>query len=194
MTADVHAPKGAAIGQRIGFCANDSSGQWRIETIVDVIGLTLENARYLQVGEASAASGAAWTLNAFVSNLRYTTQAERSALQMRQAALGQSDNRYAVLIPIRKTAAWWALAQDERLEIYTRSKHTQIGLDYVLEIARQLHHCRDLGEPFDFLTWFEFAANEADRFRALLAKLRSTEEWTYVDREVELWLTRSEPV
>ena len=68
----------------------------------------------------------------------------------------------AALIPLRKNAAWWALTQDERRHIFeAQSHHTQIGLDYLPAIARRLHHCRDLGEPqpFDFLTWFEFAAH-----------------------------------
>jgi chlorite dismutase len=185
-------PKGAVAGQQIGFQANDALGQWRIDSIVEVIGPTLASARYLKIGAMAPDSAAAWTLRAFVSNLRYTTKAERQALQSRQAGLGQSASRCAVLIPIRKTAAWWSMAQDERREIYTRSNHTPIGLDYLPAIARQLHHCRDLGEPFDFLTWFEFAASETNLFKELLARLRDTEEWSYVDREVELWLVRHE--
>jgi len=57
---------------------------------------------------------------------------------------------------------------------------------------RHLHHCRDLGEPFDFLTWFEFAPEHEPAFDELLARLRATEEWRYVDREVEVRLSRRE--
>lgn len=49
--------------------------------------------------------------------------------------------------------------------------------------------CRDLGEPFDFLTWFEFDPGDADAFEEL-GLLRGSEEWTYVDREVEIRLAR----
>ena len=58
-------------------------------------------------------------------------------------------------------------------------------------MARRLHHSRDLGEPFDFLTWFEFAPSQVEEFDEVLAVLRASEEWTYVEREVEIRLTRS---
>lgn len=65
-------------------------------------------------------------------------------------------------------------------------------MKYLPAIARRLHHCRDLGEPqpFDFLTWFEFASEAAPAFDDLLAALRSTPEWTYVDWEVDIRLLR----
>jgi hypothetical protein len=44
-------------------------------------------------------------------------------------------------------------------------------------IARQLYHCRDLGEPFDFLAWFEYAPQNAMFFGDLVKVLRATEEW-----------------
>jgi len=97
----------------------------------------------------------------------------------------------AVLIPIRKSAQWWALAQDERRAIYEeRSRHTSIGIEYLPRIARRLHHSRDLGEPFDFLTWFEFAPEHEDAFDELLRRLRDSEEWRFVEREVEVRLQR----
>lgn len=60
-------------------------------------------------------------------------------------------------------------------------------------IARRLHHCRDLGpdEPFDFLTWFDFAPQHEPAFDQLLLALRSSPEWRYVEREVDLRLQRS---
>ena len=63
----------------------------------------------------------------------------------------------AALIPIRKSAAWWELTQEERRQIFEdKSHHIAGSLKYLPAIARQLYHCRDLGEPFDFLTWFEY--------------------------------------
>jgi len=68
----------------------------------------------------------------------------------------------AALIPIRKSEAWWALAQDERRAIFEeQSKHIAIGMEYLPPVARRLHHCRELGEAFDFLTWFEYAPEHA---------------------------------
>jgi hypothetical protein len=63
-------------------------------------------------------------------------------------------------------------------------------MPYLPAVARRLHHARDLGEPFDFLTWFEFAPSHAPAFDALLAELRASEEWRFVEREVEIRLIR----
>jgi hypothetical protein len=52
--------------------------------------------------------------------------------------------------------------------------------------------CRDVSEhePFDFVTWFEYAPGDAAAFDDLLAELRVSEEWRYVDREVDVRLVR----
>ena len=90
-----------------------------------------------------------------------------------------------------KSAAWWAMAQDERRRVFEeRSGHISRSLRYLPAVARRLHHARDLGGTFDFLTWFEFAPGHADDFDALLADLRASEEWTWVEREVEVRLRR----
>jgi chlorite dismutase len=97
----------------------------------------------------------------------------------------------AALIPIRKSDAWWELTQDERRAVFeARSRHIALGLEYLPAVARRLHHSRDLGEPFDFLTWFEYAPEAAADFEELVARLRATEEWTFVQREVDVRLTR----
>ena len=71
-----------------------------------------------------------------------------------------------------------------------RSHHIALGLEYLPAVARRLYHSRDLGEPFDFLTWFEFAPESEASFNELLERLRATEEWQYVDREIEIRLSR----
>ena len=50
-------------------------------------------------------------------------------------------------------------------------------------IARRLHHARDLGEPFDFLTWFEYAHEPGSAFDELVELMRATEERRDVIRE-----------
>ena len=92
---------------------------------------------------------------------------------------------------MRQTHLWWELSQDERRAIFEeRSRHLRIGLDYLPAVARRLHHSRELGEPFDFLTWFEYAPQDAQAFEELVARLRRTEEWSYVEREVDIRLSR----
>ncbi len=138
-----------------------------------------------------ASTGEGWILRGQVSNLRYAYREEVTALRARQEGLGRPGARLAALIPIRKSAAWWDLAQDERRAIFEeRSHHTKIGLRYLPGVARQLFHARDLGEAFDFLTWFEFAPDHAQAFDDLLAELRSTDEWSFVEREAEIRLER----
>lgn len=164
-----------------------ADGRWQITQIAPFIGESLAPADRLAIG---AAARGAWSLAGVASNLRYTTAEERDALTPVSAPLDRGDALHAVLIPITKSAGWWALAQDERRAIYARSGHFSIGRDYLPEVARKLYHCRDLGGEFDFLTWFEFAPQHEGAFDKLLKRLRETEEWRHVAREVEVRLVR----
>lgn len=169
-----------------------SLGKWRISSLRPVCGRTLEPAERLDVlpaGDVRADPSAAWTIDGLISNLRYANRAELTALRQVQEPLGRATARCAAMIPIKKTSAWWDMAQDERRAIFEESsKHTAIGMDYLPAVARQLYHCRDLGQPFDFVTWFEFAPEHAALFEELVARLRATLEWTYVEREVDIRL------
>ena len=168
-------------------------GVWRVTEMLAFRGEALSPVDGVDVLEAlSPVRDVAWQLRGVVSNLRYAEKDEVEQLKAIQPPLGRHEARCAALIPIRKSAAWWALAQDERRAIFERdSMHTQIGLEYLPAVARKLHHCRDLGEPFDFLTWFEFAPEHGKAFDQLLARLRDSLEWSYVEREVEIRLLRA---
>lgn len=133
----------------------------------------------------------AWVLRGVTSNERYVTRSEHNALMRKQEPLGRPSSTCAALIPITKSDAWWELPQDERRRILEESSHhVATGLEYLPAVARRLHHGRDLGEPFDFLTWFEFEPEHADAFEELVDRLRETEEWTYVEREIDIRLLR----
>jgi hypothetical protein len=170
-------------------------GQYRIVDTRAVAGAPLPNAAWLRVtqgGDASAPE-AAFRLRGSVSNERYVTRPERDALTATQQPLGRPEATAGALIPIKKSAAWWALTQDERRAIFEeRSHHTAVGLTALPHVARRLHHCRDLAEAaeFDFLTWFDFAPEHTSLFDELLVRLRATEEWRYVEREVEIRVER----
>ena len=170
-------------------------GPWRVERISSVRGDGLPAAERLAMLDGPAAArvdGAVWTLRGVTSNLRYTQLGERSRLEAAQEGLGRPDATCAALIPIRKSEAWWSLAQDERRAVFEEtSKHIGIGLRYLPAVARRLHHSRDLGEPFDFLTWFEYAPEHADAFEKMVDELRATAEWSYVEREVDVRLMRT---
>jgi Chlorite dismutase len=173
-----------------------SDGRWKVTASRAIAGDTLPAVERLSMVAGNIApvpSAAAWVLRGATSNERYVTRPEKEQLLAKQPALDRLEADCAVLIPIRKKAKWWSLAQDERRAIFeAQSHHTQIGLEYLPAIARRLHHCRDLSEPepFDFLTWFEFAKKDTAEFDRLLARLRASEEWKYVEREVEIRLTR----
>lgn len=169
------------------------SGPWRVASMAAVTGggLPPVDAIAVAAGPGGPAQPGGWRLRGVGSNHRYTTRAELTVLGKRQQGLGRAEATCAALIPIRKSATWWDLAQDERLALFRAGAgHNGIGLDYLPAVARRLLHCRDLGEPFDFLTWFEFAPNQAPAFDEMLRRLRATEEWSFVEREVEIRLTR----
>lgn len=169
------------------------TGPWIIDRSLVIAGEPIAEVKRLDIkGGASEPSRTGWALRGAISHARYTTHEESLNLTAKQPALGRVEATRAALIPIRKSAAWWALAQDERRAIYEeRSRHTSMGLEYLPRIARRLHHSRDLGEPFDFLTWFEFAPEHEGAFEDLLARLRATEEWTFVDREIDIRVHRA---
>lgn len=176
---------------RVLFAAGET-GEWSITRLSAVLGDPLPDAPRLSVRaapETSPDAKTAWCLEGTTSNLRYTARAEEAALKARQEGLGRPAATLAALIPIRKTPAWWDLPQDERRAIFEeRSRHIAIGLDYLPAVARRLHHARDLGGPFDFLTWFEYAPEHEATFEHMVERLRGTEEWRYVEREVDIRL------
>jgi hypothetical protein len=186
----------AAAPVRLFDFIGGAQGTWRIDRIAAVTGDSLPAAARLQLAAAGGAIhsvDAAWRLRGITSNERYVERPEKQHLLARQPALGRPEATCAALIPIRKNAAWWAMTQDERREVFeAQSRHIAIGLEYLPAVARRLHHCRDLEspQPFDFLTWFEYAPADAGAFEALVAALRASPEWAFVDREVDLRLSR----
>lgn len=135
-------------------------------------------------------------------HLQYTTREQRTDLGKRsRAELPPSKDTIAVVIPIRKSAAWWALSHDERNAYFQkktdRPGHTAIGGKYVERIYRKLYHTRYAVETtdHDFITYFEFAREHTADFERLLKQLRdpaTNPEWNFVDREYEIWTTKIE--
>ncbi len=175
------------------FVGSDK-GSWRVTSNRTLRGDGLAPVQRIEVINSPAAEvieGGSWVLQGFTSNIRYAIRDELTRLKAVQEGLNRPAARSAALIPIRKNAEWWAMTQEERRAVFEeKSHHTAIGLKFLPAIARQLHHARDLGEPFDFLTWFEFAPEHTALFDQLLAQLRATREWQYVDREVDIRLAR----
>ena len=174
------------------------AGAWRVDRIASVAGESLPKVSRISViaGDvAQVPQDTSWLLRGITSNERYVIRAEKAALASKPESIERRALTCAALIPVRKNAAWWALPQDERRHIFeAQSRHIEMGLKYAPAVARRLHHCRDLGpdEPFDFLTWFEYAPADAAAFEELVRVLRASPEWTYVEREVDVRLVREE--
>jgi hypothetical protein len=167
-------------------------GTWKVMRQGAIKGEGLGAVAFIERGTKVDAM-AAWALSGVTSNLRYTNATEKKVLDATPSVLAKPGATRAALIPISKSAAWWAMAQDERRAVLEdKSRHIAIGSDYLSVVSRQLVHCRDQpGAVFDFLTWFEFAPADEGRFDELLMKLRATPEWGFVDREIELRLEQA---
>src|SRR5690349_3253267 len=108
------------------FVAGEA-GPWRVDHIEGVAGESLTAVPRLSIVAGPVApppAGVSWILRGITSNERYVVREEKLALAARQPSLGRAAATRAALIPIRKNAAWWSLAQDERREIFeAQSRH-----------------------------------------------------------------------
>lgn len=101
----------------------------------------------------------------------------------------------AVVFPLSKTPAWWALTQEKRQNYFFENPtlfgkdhlgHNRVGFKYIKRIFRKLYHSRFVDPGQDFMTYFEFADADADTFDALLSGLRDktlNQEWRYVEEK-----------
>ena len=111
------------------FLSGGASGTWKVLRQAAVKGAPLPPAARIEKG-ARAVAGAAWTLSGVTSNLRYTNAIEKRVLDATPSVLGRPAATRAALIPITKSAAWWALAQDERRSVLEeQSRPIAIGSD-----------------------------------------------------------------
>ncbi len=169
-----------------------SKGPWSVKKITTVKGRPIAEVSALRIAESDVTeknSEEKWLFRGFTSNVRYATSDEVASLKKLQPEIGRKEATCAAMILVKKSDSWWQLAQDQRRKIFEeQSHHNSIGMDYLPAVARRLHHSRDLGEEFDFITWFEFAPSDIPKFDELVARLRASEEWTYVDREIDVRL------
>lgn len=187
-------PAGSA-SPRLYSYVGGKTGRWQVISAKMIVGDPLpqvERIDYVHGAVDTVPAGAKWVLRGVNTNERYSTREEKIKISI-QVPLGRPEANYGAFIPIRKSAKWWALTQDERRALFQeRSKHINIGFKYLPAIARRLNHCRDLpgNEPFDFLTIFDYAKEHASAFDDMMAELRATEEWKYVDREFDIRVVR----
>jgi len=178
---------------RLIVYSGGARGEWRVLSVRPVRGASLPEVARLAVTSppVEPSPQSVWSLRGALSNVRYITRPEQTELQTRQPPLNRPEANRAALIPIRKSHQWWEMTQEERREVFEeKSHHVRDSMKYLPAVARRLVHSRDLGEPFDFLTWFEYAQEDAEVFEQLVMHLRRTAEWEYVEREVDIRLAR----
>jgi len=84
---------------------------------------------------------------------------------------------YAVVIPIRKSADWWALDQETRAAMM--KEHTEAALPYQKTVKRKLYHSTGL-DDMDFITYFE--TSKLEDFHSLILALEKVKEFQYTRR------------
>ncbi len=98
------------------------------------------------------------TLNAGLSSASYTGDAPR----------------YAIMIPIKKSAEWWNMSDEQRLK--EMETHTAPTLEYLVNVKRKLYHSTGIDDT-DFITYFE--TNDLGAFNKLLISLAKVPENKY---------------
>jgi hypothetical protein len=184
----------------VGVVVDGGITRYRVEKVVNVAGDPLAVAAGWSVAriESRAKIPAVATdlaLTGVTQHPGYTGASDRQSLER---VSRRDPGTVAVLIPIRKTEAWWAMAQDERLAFFHRRNgsagHIAIGQRFAGKILRRLYHARYQPDgQWDFLTYFELSPNQATTFRTLLASMRNPRrnpEWRFVEREVEIWMKK----
>jgi len=84
---------------------------------------------------------------------------------------------YAIVIPIRKSAEWWALDQDTRAAMM--KEHTGAALPYHKTVKRKLYHSTGL-DDLDFITYFE--TSKLEDFHSLILAMEKVKEFQYTRR------------
>ena len=153
-------------------------GLWMIEGMTAPVGEPLPPAARLSVvegPEAEVAEGR-WVLRGVVAGQGEDARPD-------QLPLGRPDARCAALLAVRMSPEWWARAEDDRRALSANIEHGPA-------ISRRIHRARDRDEPFDVLTWFEFAPDLQAELNGVVGRLRDSDEWSFVEREVELRMIR----
>src|SRR5947209_3833889 len=126
--------RGVKLHNKFSFVGG-KQGLWQVTHMSSFRGAGLEPVERVDVVNGDIEHGQAdvsWVLNGLTSNVRYATRKEMDLLKSRQPVLNRPEAICAALIPIRKSALWWDMPQDERRAIFEEtSHHTKIGLDFL---------------------------------------------------------------
>lgn len=84
---------------------------------------------------------------------------------------------YAIVIPIRKNADWWAIDEEKRAAMM--KEHTEASLPYHKTVKRKLYHSGGL-DDLDFIAYFE--TSKLEDFHSLILSLEKVKEFQYTRR------------
>lgn len=87
------------------------TGAWRITRMETITGDSIPAASRLESIPGRVTEqpqGTQWLFHGITSNERYVVREEKNHLVAKQPKLGRSQARCAALIPVRKSASWWA--------------------------------------------------------------------------------------
>lgn len=84
---------------------------------------------------------------------------------------------YAIVIPIQKSADWWALDHEKRAAMMR--EHMEASAPYIPTVKRKLYHSSGL-DDLDFIAYFE--TSRLEDFHSLVLALAQVEEFRYVQR------------
>jgi chlorite dismutase len=94
-----------------------------------------------------------------------------------KAASEPGPKPFAIVIPVRKSADWWALDLEKRAAMM--QEHTEAALPYLKTVKRKLYHSSGL-DDIDFITYFE--TSRLEDFHSLVLSLEQVKEFQYTRR------------
>jgi hypothetical protein len=153
-------------------------GLWLIEGMTAPVGEPLAPAARLSVVEGTSAAVAEGR-----GVLRGVVAGQGEDARADQLPLGRAEARCATLLAVRMSPTWWERAEEDRRALSANIEHGPA-------ISRRIHRARSRDEPFDVLTWFEYAPEVQSEANQVMARLRDSEEWTFVEREVDIRVIR----
>ncbi|MBL8487936.1 MAG: chlorite dismutase family protein [Rhodocyclaceae bacterium] len=116
------------------------------------------------------------TLVGITKGLNYITKDQSPGLNagLFSATYSGDAPRYALMVPVKKSAEWWNKPLEDRLkEIET---HTAPTLAFLVNVKRKLYHSTGIDDT-DFITYFE--TNDLLAFNNLMIALASVPENKY---------------
>jgi len=119
------------------------------------------------------------TLVGVTKPLNYIDKKQSPSLNagLSSATYSAAPPRYFLVVPVKKSAEWWNMSQEER--VTKMEEHTAPTLAYLVNVKRKLYHSTGIDDT-DFITYFE--TDDLQAFNNLMIALASVPENLYQPR------------